>query len=555
MTPAIVSAGYIVRSVVSEGSFGTVLKASRLEDHTIVALKAVPKQRLSEKECDTIRKQAIALRSLKHRYIVEFFEDFEDGDHLYHVFEFLHGGDLYDRLEMRGKPFTEAQVLFLARQIFYAVSYLHSRRAAHRDIKLENFVFETSAHSDRQIMKLIDFDLLIVRSKQSPRTETCSDMCGTISYVSPEIASGREHVPEESDIWACGVMLYVLLSYQMPFQGASSRHILRAVRSAEPYFGSAEWASVSSQTKALVKDLLNKHAAERPTAEQALERVKNIQAQGPGSGSRSRLKALTRGLRSVSLNLWDGSGQLARRAARHGAGGDRRGTGATSGPLDQMMSECVSNGDTHSGALESSVSSGHPEGRVHSRGMEETDARQGRKRRDMRSLARGRRSRRIRSQLRRDDEDQSSVSVSSGTVVSSGVTSKDQSDIMVDTSTTDMFGFGVRMTSSRDGRVRESDKGKYKGHEECITSPSLAGMMGTRLRDESESKTIGGSLGGPNDMSVHRDAVGSDHMRPMSGEGSRTTGVTESEVLRSSRRLRKGGGGLGARLRQWMNKA
>lgn len=320
MTDAVVSAGYVVKSVVSEGSFGTVLKAQRLSDQVFVALKAVPKARLSDKDCATIRKQALALRALKHRYIVQFHDDFEDRIYFYHVFEFLHGGDLYERLETRGKPFSEAQVLFLARQIFYAVSYMHSKRAAHRDIKLENFVFETSPSDERQVMKLIDFDLLIVRSRQSPRTETCTEMCGTILYVSPEIASGREHVPEESDMWACGVMLFVLLSYQMPFQGASGRHILWAVRTTEPHFAPAIWANVSAGTKALVMDLLNKNAAERPTAEQALERVKMIQSQARQSGgeSSSRLKALTRGLRSVSLNLWDQSGNLARRGTgRH----------------------------------------------------------------------------------------------------------------------------------------------------------------------------------------------------------------------------------------------
>lgn len=314
MTPAVQTAGYVLTHLINEGSFGTVLRGTRLADTLTVAIKVVKKSNLSETEHAALRKQAITLRTLHHRYIVQFYDDFEDDLHFYHVFEYLHGGDLYDRLESRGKPFSEAQVLFLARQLFYAVSYLHSKRAAHRDIKLENFVFETSPTDRRQVMKLIDFDLLVVRSASAPQAELCNDICGTIYYVSPEIAAAREHIPEQSDMWACGVMLFVLLTYHMPFQGVTGRDILKAVRSSHPPFNSAVWAFVSPDTRQLVRDLLTKSGSARPTALEALERVKAIQAMSRDSPQASKLRTLTRGLRSVSLNLWDPSGKVARRA-------------------------------------------------------------------------------------------------------------------------------------------------------------------------------------------------------------------------------------------------
>lgn len=574
MTPAIVSAGYAVLSVVSEGSFGTVLHASRIEDQLHVALKAVPKHRLSEKECATIRKQAFALQTLKHRYIVEFFDDFEDDNYFYHVFEFLHGGDLYDRLEARGKPFSEAQVLFLARQIFYAVTYLHSKRAAHRDIKLENFVFETSPQDERQIMKLIDFDLLIVRSRQSPRTETCSDMCGTILYVSPEIASGREHVPEESDMWACGVMLYVLLSYQMPFQGATGRQILRAVRSTEPYFGSAVWANVSADTKSLVKDLLNKDAAERPTAEQALDRVKLIQAQERTCGSSSRLRALTRGLRSVSLNLWDGSGHLVRRVARNGNSDvESRVNASMSGQLEQL----ADGGGIRNGGDDGLSSVWAPAGRRGSGRVE--DNRNGRKRRELRLLTRTHGSRRARSQLRKE-EDASSVSVASGTILSNGMNQDGESDMLLKVSnSSNMLGHTKDSNSVRDS-VTENNAApndafcgadtRYDEHHDSITSPSLAGMMrarnggiGARRRGESGSYGNGRQLGmsgadmvrgaGRRDEAKHGAIAAATVAGGAAGNGT-SLHMTDAELLRSSRRLRKNHAGFGARLRQWMHK-
>lgn len=313
MTPAVQEAGLIITHVINEGSFGTVLKGRKYVDGSVLAVKVVKKSGLSEREQASMRKQAITLRTLRHRYIAEFYDDFEDEEYFYHVFEYLQGGDLYDRLEARGKPFSEAQVLFLARQMFYAVSYLHSKRAAHRDIKLENFVFETIPSDRRQVMKLIDFDLLVMRSASAPAVELCNDICGTIYYVSPEIASERQHVPEQSDMWACGVMLYVLLTYHMPFQGNTNRETLKAVRSTEVHFNPAVWAFISNETRSLVKDLLNKNGNVRPTALEALDRVKAIQANHRDSHNSSKLRSLTRGLRSVSLNVWDPAGRIARR--------------------------------------------------------------------------------------------------------------------------------------------------------------------------------------------------------------------------------------------------
>lgn len=630
MTPAVIKAGYSVQAVVSEGSFGTVLRACRDLDGEVIALKAVAKARLSEKECATVRKQAFALRALRHRYIVQFCDDFEDADYFYHIFEYLHGGDLYDRLECRGKPFSEAQVLFLARQIFYAVSYLHSKRAAHRDIKLENFVFETSPTDERQVMKLIDFDLLVVRSRQTPRTETCADMCGTILYVSPEIASGREHVPEESDMWACGVMLFVLLSYQMPFQGATGRQILRAVRTTEPHFAPAVWSNVSAATKALVKDLLNKNAADRPTAEQALERVKHIQSQARQSGSSSRLRALTRGLRSVSLNLWDPSGNLVRRGSRHTTHSETRSAGGSGRILGKADSGSLqyTDGAEWGGGSQLSPVSGPP---ALSR---QAELRGSGRMADSHNLARRRKAernsyaytnggggggRRMRGSLSVDEDEPSSMSGLGSTSMSFSAASSVRSSTLVQSdrnseteaaSTASLLhcvepgafarnsamecgtvGNIPTSTASAGGSVLcdKSIDGAFDSVQ-CLTSPALGGMMSSRsasvapragsyaltrgITDKNTSiynrfgviaspvdgstATAGGgggsaladdsgdvrshvtSVNGGTDLSARRKGTGGSH--------------GDSAVLRASRRLKKSGHGIGARLRQWMYK-
>lgn len=135
---------------------------------------------------------------------------FEHPKYIFHVFEFLHGGDLFDRLEACGRPFMDHQALELPVQILRAVGYLHPRRAAHRDIKLENFVFETVPTARAPVLKLVDFDLLLLRGRDATPGATWSDMYGTVLYVPPKLVAAREFVPEEVDMWAVGVVLLVL---------------------------------------------------------------------------------------------------------------------------------------------------------------------------------------------------------------------------------------------------------------------------------------------------------------------------------------------------------
>lgn len=304
---ALEAAGYLVVGELSDGTFGAVYRATRLRDGLEVAAKAVKRSRLGPDEEASVRSQAASLAGLRHRHVVALVDAFEDAHYLFHVFEFLHGGDLFDRLEARGRPFAEPQALALIAQALRAVGYLHARRAAHRDIKLENFVFETRPAARSPVLKLIDFDLLLVRPRGAPAGATCTDMCGTVLYVPPELAAGNEYVPEEADMWAVGVVLYVLLSFEMPFQGRLPRDILRDVREANPSFSAPAWRRVSTRTRRLVESLLSKSGAARPSAEEALARIELI-ATGPVPAPRG----VSQSLRSVSARL----GLRGRRAAR-----------------------------------------------------------------------------------------------------------------------------------------------------------------------------------------------------------------------------------------------
>eukprot|EP00171_Calliarthron_tuberculosum_P017157 IDg17157t1 len=123
-------------------------------------------------------------------------------------------------------------------------------------------------------------------------------MCGTVLYVPPELAAAREYVPEEADMWAVGVVLYVLLCFEMPFQGRAPRDILREVRVAQPSFAGPAWKRVSRRTRELVELLLSKSGAARPAAEEALARVEMIAAGAPTAP-----RNVTMSLRNMSARL------------------------------------------------------------------------------------------------------------------------------------------------------------------------------------------------------------------------------------------------------------
>lgn len=367
---ALQSRDLVVTSTLSSGAFGAVLVAVPMRQHAgePVVVKAVPKLGLRPHEERSVLSMPSLLHGtdadnpIRHKYVCSVLDAFEDADFYFHVFEYLPGGDLYSRLEERGRPYTEAQALFLLRQILFAAHFLHSRNLAHRDIKLENFVFLTMPGDKHQAIKLIDFDLLIstetapnVRSgsveyprtasgtidnreevyvdtswspaallPQADRSEADSlfvhdsdssvalnrlglrgfdpdsghsssrnraaqlresELVGTTLYISPAIANGQPHVPQESDMWAIGVVFYTLLTFEIPFHAETHDEVLYRIRDYNPSFSSEAWANVSPDTVALARALLNKNAAERPSAQDALMWTRRIQASMKGDST------------------------------------------------------------------------------------------------------------------------------------------------------------------------------------------------------------------------------------------------------------------------------
>eukprot|EP00179_Madagascaria_erythrocladioides_P027977 CAMPEP_0198330936 /NCGR_PEP_ID=MMETSP1450-20131203/17246_1 /TAXON_ID=753684 ORGANISM="Madagascaria erythrocladiodes, Strain CCMP3234" /NCGR_SAMPLE_ID=MMETSP1450 /ASSEMBLY_ACC=CAM_ASM_001115 /LENGTH=299 /DNA_ID=CAMNT_0044035271 /DNA_START=305 /DNA_END=1204 /DNA_ORIENTATION=+ len=270
---------YDVEKYLGRGGVGTVVRAKRKCDGEEFAIKIVSKANLTSKSKLSLAREVVVLRELNGaENIVSFVEAFEDAKHVYIVTELCKGGDLHDRLvRLDGHGLAEAQVLKLGVQMFRALNRLHEKSICHRDIKLENWCFATAQEEEQQIIKLIDFGLCYWRR---PGGELHSNVhCGTLNFASPELVRGEAYVPEESDVWSVGVVLYALVAGELPFRGVDDSRLRRSISAAKPDFESATWNKISNAFRELIQTLLAREPSARPSAADALETMTEIQCQ------------------------------------------------------------------------------------------------------------------------------------------------------------------------------------------------------------------------------------------------------------------------------------
>lgn len=211
-----------------------------------------------------LREEIFIMCQLDHPNIVRLEEVYESHTEIYLVQELCLGGELFDRLdEQPDYHYTEGECARLVKQMMCAVRYLHSKGIIHRDLKLENFLFSNTLPDSE--LKMIDFGL----SKHFRYGEVQHEAVGTPYTVAPEVISGS--YDERCDIWAIGVIAFLLLSGEPPFGGCGGPEPLMAVRS-NILLGIYEfepadiWDLVSQGARDFIRTLLVVDPKHRPTA-------------------------------------------------------------------------------------------------------------------------------------------------------------------------------------------------------------------------------------------------------------------------------------------------
>jgi serine/threonine protein kinase len=184
------------------------------------------------------------------------------------VMELMEGGELFNYI-VESQHLSEGKARTVFRQIVAGVAHLHSIGIAHRDLKPQNLMYCRISDSNRELgqIKIIDYDL--ARVNHSPQWEG-STPCGTMYYMAPEVVHGQVY-SLGIDCWSLGVILYILLSGELPFQGPDEKHIAALIRNGKYSLEGSAWEHVSQNAKFLVKGLLEVNPNHRLTAVQCLQ--------------------------------------------------------------------------------------------------------------------------------------------------------------------------------------------------------------------------------------------------------------------------------------------
>ncbi|KAJ1261509.1 hypothetical protein BS78_09G034900 [Paspalum vaginatum] len=202
---------YELGRTVGEGSFGTVKRARHRGSGAHFAVKVVDRARvLARRAGDQVRREVAALAVLRHPNVVRLHEIAASKTKIYMVLEFVNGGELFDRIAIEGKlPEQEGRRLF--QQLIDGVSYCHEKGVYHRDLKPENVLVDRKGN-----IKISDFGLSAL-AQHLGNDGLLHTTCGSPNYIAPEVLQNRGYDGSLSDIWSCGVILYLMLVGYLPF--------------------------------------------------------------------------------------------------------------------------------------------------------------------------------------------------------------------------------------------------------------------------------------------------------------------------------------------------
>ncbi|XP_031565834.1 calcium/calmodulin-dependent protein kinase type II delta chain-like, partial [Actinia tenebrosa] len=243
---------YEVTEFIGKGSFGEVKKCVHLKTHELFAVKEIVVTNGKDDREKAVQEAEIC-GCLDHPSIVKLEEVFYTDTSVLMVLEYLPGGDLFDGIVSR-KHYSEKDACACIRQVLKALKYLSEKGIIHRDLKPENLLLsERSCEEKPPVIKLTDFGIAKLM-KDGVRTISCRGS-GSPMYLAPETIL-ESSIDSAVDMWACGVILYLLLAGYPPFWNEKVEFLLLSILQCNYTFPSPYWDTVSEPAKDLIRRML-----------------------------------------------------------------------------------------------------------------------------------------------------------------------------------------------------------------------------------------------------------------------------------------------------------
>eukprot|EP00775_Hariotina_reticulata_P005113 gene5113-5353_t len=258
---------YDIGKILGAGQFGTTRLAVHKASGKHFACKSILKSRLSTMPnmSAAVRKELQIMHHVAgHPNVVNLKEAYEDHLYVHLIMELCTGGDLVERIMAKGQ-YTEKDAAKVTRKMLKVVAFCHEMGVMHRDLKPDNFLLADPAEEAE--LKAADFGL----SCFIKPGEELKDVCGTVYYIAPEmlLQSGYD---EKADVWAIGVILYILLCGHPPFEAVEDDDVFRLiVENGKPDFSHYVWDGISGPAKDAVQQMMTYEPKQRPTAAQMLQ--------------------------------------------------------------------------------------------------------------------------------------------------------------------------------------------------------------------------------------------------------------------------------------------
>ena len=241
-----------------EGIFGSVKLGVEKKTKERVAIKIIKKKKAKPSDIELVRTEIDIMKLCHHPNVVHLLDHFENAEYIFIVMEYIRGGRLTDYMKEKKFHFTEKRVAEIIYEIALGVKYLHKYGIIHRDLKPDNIMLTEA--NDKGHIKIMDFGL----SKILGKKEKTSDGFGTLTFVSPEVLI-RKPYNKEIDIWSIGVILYLMLSGDLPFDDEEDdeQKIAKSIVFNEVEFPPKKFGNKSKEVIELIKKCLTKEPKDR----------------------------------------------------------------------------------------------------------------------------------------------------------------------------------------------------------------------------------------------------------------------------------------------------